>query len=86
VLATGITETTFTELERLIDDARPVSRHLTGLAIKLESRGNLFFGAGSYSGDTVTVYPFDPGPIDVGGNLRAGLGQHIIDTMSVFHV
>src|SRR5690625_725784 len=60
VLETGITETTFAELERLIDDAKPLTRHLIGLAIKLESRGTLYVGATSYSGDELTVYPHDP--------------------------
>lgn len=85
VLDTGITETTFEELERLIDDAKPLTRHLIGLAIKLESRGTLYVGASSYSGDELTVYPFDPGPITVGGPLCAGFGQHIIDTVSIHH-
>jgi phage tail P2-like protein len=85
VLSTGISDDTYIELERLIDDAKPVSRHLTGLAINLESRGNLHIGAASYSGDAMTVYPFAPGPIEVGGSLRAGFGQHIIDTVSVFN-
>lgn len=85
VLNTGITEASFDELERLIDDAKPVSRHLTGLAIKLESRGNLYIGAASYSGDEMTVYPFAPGPIEIGGSARIGFGQHIIDTMSISH-
>jgi phage tail P2-like protein len=83
VLETGITESTFAELERLIDDAKPVSRHLLGLAIKLESRGPLFIGACSCSGDELTVYPFEPGPIDIGAPAYLGFGQHIIDSVSV---
>lgn len=85
VLEHGITEATFAELERLIDDAKPLTRHLVGLAIKLESRGACYVGATSYGGDELTVYPFDPGPIEVGGRLPAGLGQHTIDTVSVNH-
>lgn len=41
VLDTGITEEMYQELERLIDDAKPVSRQLVGLAISLETQGNL---------------------------------------------
>lgn len=85
VLDTGITEETFDELERLIDDAKPLTRHLIGLAIKLESQGQLYMGATSYSGDEMTVYPFDPGPIEIGAEAYAGFGQHIIDTVSVTH-
>lgn len=85
VLEHGITEAAFAELERLIDDAKPLTRHLVGLAIKLESRGACYVGATSYGGDELTVYPFDPGPIEVGGPMHAGLGQHTIDTVSVNH-
>ncbi|WP_031322967.1 phage tail protein I, partial [Pseudomonas putida] len=35
----GISEETYQELSALIDDARPVSRHMTGLAISLETTG-----------------------------------------------
>ncbi|WP_256671212.1 phage tail protein I [Pseudomonas gelidaquae] len=47
VLETGITEEMYQELTWLIDDARPVTRHLTGLAISLETTGvmNVFLGA-----------------------------------------
>lgn len=85
VVGIGITEATFAELERLIDDAKPLTRHLVGLAIKLESRGACYVGATSYGGDELTVYPFDPGPIEVGGPMHACLGQHTIDTVSVNH-
>lgn len=85
VLNTGISDETYSELEQLIDDAKPVSRHLTGLAVNLESRGSLRIGVTSYSGDELTVFPFEPGPIDVGGNLRVGFAQHIIDTVSIFN-
>lgn len=85
VLETGITEGTFEELERLIDDARPISRHMTGLAIKLESRGTLYVGASQSDGNTLTIFPFAPGPVVGGGQLRHGIGQHIIDTVSISH-
>ncbi|MBK1874591.1 phage tail protein I [Marinobacter sp. 1-3A] len=81
----GITESTLQEMERLIIEAKPVSRHLTGLAIKLESRGHLYVGATEYSGDELTVYPLPPGPIEVSGNAYVGTGQYIIDTVSVNH-
>jgi len=58
VLETGITEAMYNELERLIADAKPVSRHLTGLSINLDSRGALPVTVASYSGDELTVYPY----------------------------
>lgn len=83
VLDTGITEEMFAELERLIFDAKPLSRHLTGLAINLESRGTLRIGAAVLLGDELTVYPYTPEEIEVGGNVRMGGAVHIIDTLTV---
>ncbi|HDS3107808.1 phage tail protein I, partial [Escherichia coli] len=50
VLEQGITEEMYQELERLVADAKPASRHLTGLAISLSTTGNIFAGAGCYHG------------------------------------
>ncbi|HDL7837441.1 TPA: phage tail protein I [Yersinia enterocolitica] len=59
VLETGITEEMYPELERLIFDAKPCSRHLIGLSINLGSSGPLTIAAASYSGDEMTVYPYE---------------------------
>ncbi|EAV4966940.1 phage tail protein I, partial [Salmonella enterica] len=47
---------TYYEMERLIADARPVSRHLVGLNIILEAPGEMFTGGVSYTGDIITSY------------------------------
>ncbi len=60
VLDSGITDEMYQELERLIEDAKPASRHLTGLAISLSATGELYVGAGCYDGDALTVYPYTP--------------------------
>ncbi|QLG93277.1 phage tail protein I [Pseudomonas yamanorum] len=57
VLETGITEEMYQELTWLIDDAKPVSRHLTGLAISLETTGALNIFASVSEGDEIDVYP-----------------------------
>lgn len=85
VLEGGISEETYESLSLLIDDAKPVSRHLVGLAITLEVRGSLYVAASAVEGDTVTVYPYAPGPIEVRSQalLLAG-AEHSIDTLSVY--
>ncbi|MEN5094543.1 phage tail protein I [Pseudomonas protegens] len=85
VLDTGITEEMYQELTRLIDDTRPVSRHLTGLLISLETRGTAWVGAGATDGEILTVYPYSPGPIEVScpALLFSGI-EHSTDTMSVY--
>lgn len=57
VLETGITEEMYYEMERLIADAKPASRHLIGLNITQDIPGYLYTGALSYDGDIITVYP-----------------------------
>ena len=83
VLETGITDEMYQELERLIDDARRKSVHLVGLAISLETRGDLAPGVASYSGDELTVYPWLPELISVGAAAYVGGSTHIIETMSI---
>ncbi|MBD9483903.1 phage tail protein I [Pseudomonas sp. PDM14] len=85
VLDTGITEAMYQELTWLIDDAKPLTRHLVGLAIGLEVRGTTYIGAAAMSGETITVYPYEPGPIEVGAPaLLFGGAAHIIETTSVY--
>ena len=79
----GITEETYLELERLIDDAKPRSRHLTGLSLSLQSQGYIEAGAGCYIGDTLTVYPYFPETISVGGGDYTGAAVHLIDTVEI---
>lgn len=79
----GITEETFYELERLIADAKPASRHLLGLNINLDTQGAAYVAATSYSGDTLTVYPYFPETITASGLDVVGAGVHLIDTMRV---
>ncbi|MDN4572679.1 phage tail protein I [Pandoraea cepalis] len=82
VLDTGITEAMYQELERLIDDAKPASRHLLGLDISLESQGSARVGVTAYDGDTLNVYPYFPEDISVVGQIPVGGASHIIDIMS----
>lgn len=83
VLDSGITDEMYQELERLIDDARPASRHLTGLAISLSISGDLPVVAGCYHGDALTVYPYTPEEIRVGGEYYTAPVIHLIDNLRV---
>ncbi|MGH8385493.1 MAG: phage tail protein I [Pseudomonas sp.] len=84
VLDTGITEEMYQELERLIDDAKPVTRHLTGLAISLETNGHLDISVAVYEGDEITVYPPVQRDIEVTGYIGAAGREHTIDTLDVY--
>ena len=84
VLETGITDEMYQELTFLIDDAKPRSRHLTGLAISLETTGRLYMGATIYEGDEITVYPPTQRDIEVTGVIGRGGRDHTIDTLDVY--
>lgn len=61
----------YLELERLIEGAKPASRHLTGLAISLSTTGRAYVGASCYDGDLLTVYPYTAGKLSsVGSFIR----------------
>ncbi|MGI8465612.1 phage tail protein I [Pectobacterium punjabense] len=79
----GITEEIFYELERLIADAKPASRHLLGLNINLDTQGAAYVAALSYGGDELTVYPYFPETITVSGLDVTGAALHLIDNVSV---
>lgn len=83
VLDTGITETMYQELERLIADAKPMTRHLTGLAISMETRSQIYMGAACYLGDELTIYPYSPGVIEVSGHAWHGGITHTIDHLTI---
>ncbi|MGQ3318623.1 phage tail protein I [Pseudomonas brassicacearum subsp. neoaurantiaca] len=80
----GISEETYQELTWLIDDARPVSRHMTGLAISLETRGKLNIGVALYEGDEIDVYPPIMRDIEVSGSIGVVGREHTIDTLDVY--
>lgn len=84
VLETGITEEMYQELTWLIDDARPVTRHLTGLAISLETTGYVQIGVSITDGDEIDIYPPMQRDIEVTGYIRLGGREHQIDTMDIY--
>lgn len=85
VLDTGITEEMYQELERLIDDAKPVTRQLTRLAISLETQGNLDITVSLYDGDEIDVYPPVMRDIEVTGSIGVVGCEHTIDTLDVYY-
>ncbi|MBM1199308.1 phage tail protein I [Pseudomonas fragi] len=84
VLDTGITEEMYQELTFLIDDAKPVSRHLTGLAISLETIGQINVFAALYEGEEIDVYPPAPRDIKVTGHFGPAGREHQIETLDVY--
>ncbi|EPZ1177645.1 phage tail protein I [Klebsiella oxytoca] len=55
----GLTSKSLDELNRLINETKPVSRHVAQLAISTRVTGNVFVGATLYSGEIISIYPAD---------------------------
>lgn len=53
----GITEPMIKELERIIGDAKPVSRHISKLTLSASAYGTAHTGAAIVDGEVITVYP-----------------------------
>lgn len=51
----GLSDTAIAELERMISDTKPLSRHLVGLSITYSPNGTYYIGAGISSGDEVVI-------------------------------
>lgn len=79
----GISEETYQELERLIADVKPCSRHMLGMSLHLQTSCHFYVGASTYLGDTLTVYPYFPETISVGGAEYVGSAIHLIDTVEI---
>ena len=58
----GLTAKTLAELNRLINDAKPVSRHLAQLNIAAKVRGDIWIGSTLSSGEIISIYPPDYEP------------------------
>lgn len=84
VLDAGITEAMYREVERLIDDAKPLTRHLVGLDINLETRVPAFYGCALTDGDVLDIYPWQPADIDIHVSAYQAVTDHTIDILDVY--
>jgi len=83
VLDTGITEEMFTELERLIADAKPLTRHITGLDITLSTSLTTYVGVSVYDGDELDVLPWETPDLDVVCHSRQAVATTTTDTLDI---
>ncbi|ROQ39331.1 phage tail P2-like protein [Marinobacter sp. 3-2] len=80
----GITEEMYQEIERLIDDAKPVSRHIDRLDLAGESTGQFYFGLATYDGDVTAVLPYQPIDTEVTGHYFLGASTDSNDSATVY--
>ena len=60
----GLTPKTLSELNRLIDDAKPVSRHISQMNITSVTLGPVYVGTSLGCGEIISVYPEEYQPED----------------------
>lgn len=80
----GISEAMYQELGRLIESSKRLSQHLTGLAVAAEVHARQHYGVAAYDGDVMTVYPYQPQPVEVRVGSRSGLLELTTDTLTVY--
>lgn len=80
----GISEQTYQELTHLIDDAKPVSRHLLALDISLETLIPAYQVVSVFDGEVMEVYPWEASDIDVYLGSFHLVNEHITDTLDVY--
>lgn len=80
----GITDEIYRELERLIDDARPLTRHIAGLDVAGETRGKIGIGMATHDGDVTTVYPYAPDFISSHGRIYLGAMLETFETTTLY--
>lgn len=80
----SIEDDLFVKMVNLIDNARPVTRHLTSIEIQLETEGKFYCGAANYNGISTTIYPkklppdkFYIGAVSYGASLSTTYPQII---------
>lgn len=79
----GMTSEQREEMERVVSDAKPCSRHLTGLSMRTTTTGIIHAGACFYDGDELTIYPDYVEKMVAGGGATSGAAIFIMDTTRV---
>ena len=82
---TGLSDTGYNEIEQIVDDVRPLSRHLARLTVSAEIAGNVGALAACVEGETVTVYPYLPEFVGADVASYCGAAAHVVETITVSH-
>lgn len=83
-LESGITEELYDALVLFLEDAKPASRHITRLAISLDTRVPAFYGCALTDGDVLDIYPWQPADIDIHVAAYQAVTDHTIDILDVY--
>ena len=73
----------YAEITRLINQTKPVAKHLAGLNIKLASKAKVIAIARAIKSDLITVYPYIPNKIIIENQLLTGGGIISANAISI---
>lgn len=79
----SITEELYAEMELLIDDAKPVSRHLSSMGVASSIYGTTYVGGYIMDSSTMNIYPPQQRDITVSNPLTWAVREHVIDTLDI---
>lgn len=79
----AITEEIYNELELLVDDAKPVSRHLSSMGVSASVYGAAYIGAFTMDSNVLHIYPPPQRNINVSHPLTWAVREHVIDTLDI---
>ena len=80
----GITDESYNELTRIIDDVKPVSRQLIRLSLHIMVAGNTAVGASIYDGNTLSIYPYITETITTTSIRNNGVVIHTISKLDIY--
>ncbi|CAJ0859603.1 phage tail protein I [Ralstonia flatus] len=81
--STGLSEAGYSEIEQIVDDVRPLSRHVSRLSVSAEIAGHVGAQAACLEGDTVTVYPHMPAFVGADVASHSAAAAHVVEIITV---
>jgi phage tail P2-like protein len=78
-----VSDNLYNKVERIIRTAKNERSQLTGITIKSDVRGNMYFGATAMAGEECTIYPYNPGEAGVSSPFYYAAACIVIDTTTV---
>ncbi|EGZ47740.1 phage tail protein I [Neisseria wadsworthii] len=82
--AKAVLPETYAELERLINETKALSRHLTGINIGVQTCGAVYVHAASLLGDATTVYPYLNANVETESHIRAAVTFQAADQIVIY--
>src|SRR5690606_18978299 len=79
-----ITEETYTEIVRLVNESKNLRSRLAGFAVSGTVEGKVHLAAGAQSGKITTVYPYTPEDIETAGMHYWAATERTINTVTVY--